>query len=251
MHTFYTIRYPPPNSQKGGEDSQPIRVTNKAMESLLFCIVHSIEFQSPLQPSRPQLGSSIGSSGKDSITDDEAYVRPVENSSMLLGNVTYVSRSKHKPSVLASLHTAVEAARAIQIPEKSSQVPFELRVRLLRRHRGWLWHDSRPLVEWVFRMAKTREEFSFSTTHGDASERPRPRTSPRATNAHANVVRATGGGGVHSRSREDGLVCSNDPEQIRQVLQFILKHSYDAIDLNTYADFRSGELIFDVSVQEV
>ncbi|RNF24695.1 uncharacterized protein Tco025E_02375 [Trypanosoma conorhini] len=248
MHTFYTIRYPPPNSQKGAEESQPIRVTNKAMESLLFCIVHSIEFQSPLQPSKPQGGSS----GKDAVPEDEAYVRPVESSSALLGNVTYVSRSKHNPSVLASLHAAVEAARAIPIPEKSSQVPFELRVRLLRRHRGWLWHDSRPLVEWVFRMTKTREEFSFPAARSEAGGRPCPPAPSFATTAHANVVRAAGGGGGGpSRIQEEGLVCSNDPEQIRHVLHFILRHSYDAIDLNTYADFRSGELVFDVSVQGV
>ncbi|RNF04646.1 hypothetical protein TraAM80_04941 [Trypanosoma rangeli] len=246
MHTFYTIRYPPPNSQKGTEESQPIRVTNKAMESLLFCIVHSIEFQSPLQPTRFHLGPS----NKDPVPEGEAYVRPEENSSTLLGNVTYVSRSKHNPSVLASLHAAVEAARAIPIPEKSSQVPFELRVRLLRRHRGWLWHDSRPLLEWVFRMTKTREEFSFAAGRGDTGGRPYSHTPPFATIARAKAGRAAGGVGPN-RMQEEGLVCSNDPEQIRHVLQFILKHSYDAIDLNTYADFRSGELVFDVSVQEV
>ncbi|KEG13134.1 hypothetical protein DQ04_01191020 [Trypanosoma grayi] len=247
MHTFYTIRFPPPAPQRGLVEYQPIRVTNKAMESLLFCIVHTIEFQSPLQPIKQQVPSPGGTSGKGSGSRNEEYVSPVVSSSTLLGNVTYVARNEHNPSVLVSLRSAVEAARAIQIPEKSNEVPFELRVRLLRRQRGWFWCELRPLVEWVFRMIKTREELSFPAVHSDATERARQKSLPGT----APVRRTSASKGGQGRVQEEGIVYSNDPGQIRQVLKFIVKKSYEDIELNTYADFRSGELVFDISVQEV
>ncbi|KAH9577527.1 hypothetical protein LSM04_007681 [Trypanosoma melophagium] len=260
MHSFYTIRYPSSTSAKGTSDGQPIRVTNKAMESLLFCIVHSIEFQSPLQPLKPHL-TSTSSTGSKPTSSHEEYVIPVVNSSLLLGNVTYVARAEHNPTLLISLRRAVEAACAIRIPEKKNQIPFELRVRLLRRQRGWLWYESRPLVEWVFRMMKTREEFSFpassssTSTNYQQQQQNQTELSERAQQKSALHIpsRRNSAGAVVSQNRmqKEGIVYSNDPSQIRGVLQFILKHSYEAIDLNSYSDFRSGELIFDVSVQEV
>lgn len=251
MHTFCTFRYPPPLSQKGQEESQPIRVTNKAMESMLFCIVHSIEFQSPLQPTMPRVTSWQESSGTSNAGDDEAYVRPVENYSSLLGNVSYVSRSKHNFSLIISLRNAVEAARAIPIPANKNQVHFELRVRLLRRSRSWLWHNSRPLVEWIFRMVKTSEEFNFAAAGSDVRVRQQNNALQCTPPAASDTAARGSMGETYGSFQEEGVVYSNDPEQVRSVLRFILKHSYEAIDLNTYADFRSGELVFDVSVQEV
>ncbi|ORC93531.1 uncharacterized protein TM35_000014080 [Trypanosoma theileri] len=253
MHTFYTIRYPSSTAAKGIGDGLPIRVTNKAMESLLFCIVHSIEFQSPLQPLKPHLSSTNSTNSKNNSSNEEEYVVPVVNTSLLLGNVTYVARSDHNQTLLISLRKAVDAACAIPIPEKKNQVPFELRVRLLRRQRGWLWHESRPLVEWVFRMIKTREEFSFPSSHTDSSEQQQRQGQGQQQRLmpHLSSKKTSAFAGSQTRIQEEGIVYSNDPNQIRSVLQFILKHSYEAIDLNSYSDFRSGELIFDVSVQEV
>lgn len=46
----------------------------------------------------------------------------------------------------------------------------------------------------------------------------------------------------------DHVVRVNDANQIRDVLQFILKTFYDAISLQTFVDFTAGELIFDARV---
>lgn len=251
MRTFCAFRYPPTTPQKGQDEDQPIRVTNKAMESLLFCIVYSIEFQSPLRPSKSSSTSPQGTLADGGGMDDDAYVRPVENTSLLLGGVSYVSRSAHNPSLLVPLRRAVETARAIPIPENSTQVHFELRVRVLRRQRNWLWNNSRPLVEWVFRMVKTSEEFNFAATHGETDTWSRHHVSLHAATTACTAAMPACRDENHRHTKGDGIVYSNDPGQIRRVLQFILHKSYEAIDRNTYADFESGELLFDISVQEV
>ncbi|CCD16496.1 unnamed protein product [Trypanosoma congolense IL3000] len=256
MHTFYTVRYPPP---KGNADCQPIRVTDKAMESMLFCIVHTIEFQCPVQCQSIRPTSSrrtalpFGKEGGDGSKDEkrntdapEKYVCPVENTSSLLGNVTYVACAEHNPSVLASLQVAVDEARAIAIPEGKQYVSFELCVRLRHSQRRWLWDESRPLVEWVFRMVKTREKLSPPAAFDNCSwKQQRPQGAEMGTPAAHRCSEGS------RTTTDEGAVCSNDPTQIRDVLQFILKHSYDSIDLNTFSDFKSGELVFDIFVRKI
>ncbi|SCU67089.1 uncharacterized protein TEOVI_000467600 [Trypanosoma equiperdum] len=230
MHPFYTIRYPP---SKGSNESQPILVTDTAIEPLFFCIVYSIEFQCPVQTTESRTANSRSSSfpfggrasgGGGKREANELHVCPVENTSKLLGNVTYVSCLDHNPTLLASLQTAVDAARAIPIPEDEQKVPLQLCVRLLHKQTRWLWEESRPLVEWTFKIVKTRG-LSYAAV-------PEASSGASARNTNVEFVHASG------------------PAQIREVLQFILKHSYEAIDLNTFSDFKSGELVFEVFVDQ-
>ncbi|KAH8607451.1 hypothetical protein ERJ75_001419200 [Trypanosoma vivax] len=175
------------------------------------------------------------------IKDDE-YVQPVLISSALLGNVTYVSCLDHDPNLSMLLSEAVRKACDIFIPENRQAMPFELRVRLLRLQQGWLFSSTRPIVEWVFEMLKVRENFSAVAAHDGRESRPeRTHGCASAETPHAET------GGV---TKEGEIERPNDPRQIREVLQFILDHSYKAIELNTFSDLKCGELVFDISVHK-
>ncbi|AIN97613.1 hypothetical protein LPMP_201190 [Leishmania panamensis] len=128
------------------------------------------------------------------------------------------------------------------------EIGLMLSVRLLSKEvTRWRMAHERPLAEWRFPIIRTSNERMI-----------RPRTQSSALVGTAGSAAADGTeSNRRDNRRESGtrsfaseLTLVNDPEQVHQVLEFILKSSYQTTSMETFTDFTSGELVFDAHVQE-
>ncbi|KPA82171.1 hypothetical protein ABB37_03300 [Leptomonas pyrrhocoris] len=138
--------------------------------------------------------------------------------------------------------------RVDELVPSLDEVGLVLSVRLSSKEvTRWRITHERPLVEWRFPIIRTSNERMMM--------RPRSQ-SPTFTSAAASSA----GAGFASRdSRELGVdggsaahdfIMVNDAAQMHQVLEFILKTSYQTSSMETFTDFTSGELVFDAHVHE-
>ncbi|KAG5468195.1 hypothetical protein LSCM1_02171 [Leishmania martiniquensis] len=123
------------------------------------------------------------------------------------------------------------------------EIGMLLSVRLLSKEvTRWRMAHERPLAEWRFPIIRTSSERMIRPVTGAAGS---------AASVDGNALHrrdCRGEGGPRSVAAELTLV--NDPAQVHQVLEFILKSSYQTTSMETFTDFTSGELVFDAHVQE-
>ncbi|KAG5493127.1 hypothetical protein GH5_01864 [Leishmania sp. Ghana 2012 LV757] len=129
------------------------------------------------------------------------------------------------------------------------EVGMLLSVRLLSKEvTRWRMAHERPLAEWRFPIIRTSNERMI-----------RPVTqSPAVTGTASGGAAADGNPNNRRDYRREGgppsvaaeLTLVNDPAQVHQVLEFILRSSYQTTSMETFTDFTSGELVFDAHVQE-
>ncbi|KAK7200823.1 hypothetical protein NESM_000140700 [Novymonas esmeraldas] len=144
--------------------------------------------------------------------------------------------------VLSADAAAAKTTTVVQVGP--NEVGMTLCVRLLSRDvTRWRVVHERPLVEWRFPIIRTANESMI-----------RHRTSWQTTTALANAAESpvttapAVGAGRGTAAAELTLV--NDPAQVLQVLEFILRRSYEATTMGTFDDFTSGELVFTAHVVE-
>ncbi|KPI86452.1 hypothetical protein ABL78_4483 [Leptomonas seymouri] len=127
------------------------------------------------------------------------------------------------------------------------EVGLMLSVRLSSKVMRWRIAYERPLAEWRFPIIRTSNERMMI--------RPRMQSHSLAS----PVASGVDGGFAAQDMREAGMdggsaahdfILANDAAQMHQVLEFILKTSYDTTSMETFTDFTSGELVFDAHVQE-
>lgn len=144
----------------------------------------------------------------------------------------------------------------------TDEVGMVLSVRLLSKEiTRWRVTHERPLAEWNFPIIRTSSENLVchfprrDLRSGVASVDSRPPMippfpgefdveDPRSATASASSAVNYG-----SNSSCGDLIMVNDGTQIHHLLEFILKSSYQSISLETFTDFTSGELLFDVQVK--
>lgn len=126
------------------------------------------------------------------------------------------------------------------------EIGLILSVRLLSKEvTRWRLTHERPLAEWRFPIIRTSSERMMVLSRAQ---------SPAFVSSTASSL-----GGFHEgreAASSDGasaghdVMLVNDAAQMHQVLEFILKSSYQTTSMETFTDFISGELVFDAHVQE-
>ncbi|KAG5493890.1 hypothetical protein JKF63_01722 [Porcisia hertigi] len=122
-----------------------------------------------------------------------------------------------------------------------------LSVRLLSKVTRWRMAHERPLAEWRFPIIRTSNERMIrSRTQSSAIGGAGGSTAANSNAASRRDSRREGG----ARSVAGELTLVNDPAQVHQVLEFVLRSSYQTTSMETFTDFTCGELVFDAHVQE-
>jgi hypothetical protein len=128
------------------------------------------------------------------------------------------------------------------------EVGLMLSVRLLSREvTRWRITHERPLAEWRFPIIRTANERMMIRPRTQNPSITSPAMSSVATGFVPQDPRDVGGDGGTAAC---DFILVNDAAQMHQVLEFILKSSYQTTSMETFTDFTSGELVFDAHVQE-
>ena len=223
---------------------QPIRITEEALEPLLYCLAHSIEFQRALN----------------------ADVQPVEVNSGTLG-LTYSACMSHHKSLVEALPAALDRVRGLPMSVGSGESAgtlFIFRVRVSKvtmssRLGGWMTSkNSTTIEEWEFTVLMQKNDV-LVRRKGGASSSPQPSSGAFAGNPSiTSKVFTPDNASTSSDSRfasplpnDSDLTFCNDPRQIRDAVNFIINKSFEAIDTCFARDFASAsELSFEISVDE-
>ncbi|CCW60568.1 unnamed protein product [Phytomonas sp. EM1] len=121
------------------------------------------------------------------------------------------------------------------------EVGLELSIRLSVNEVRWHVSQTRPLAEWTFMVIQTSDESTVIQTPKGWGGEASWEVNEGAEEAGGERSPSGGGG---------GLMFINDPSQVEDVIQFISKTFYDTINMETFSDFISGELVFDVQAQK-
>ena len=127
------------------------------------------------------------------------------------------------------------------------EVGLVLSVRLLSKEvTRWRITHERPLAEWRFPIIRTPSERMVIRPSAQSPVFSSSVASNAGGSASQDLREAANEGGVAGHD----YILVNDAAQMHQVLEFILKSSYQTTSMETFTDFTSGELIFDAHVQE-
>lgn len=194
------------------------------------------------------------------------------------------SSCSSSPTSSGARHTMNASSATLSMLElRPGEIGMELSVRLLSREERWRMTYERPLAEWTFPIIRTKDEdvIMYLGTPGSTPNKPSSRgewrslgaasmscfdgcaayssahhewTTPALTyddgSGSMGFTRANTAGVDAGSVAPPDFIFVNDATQVNDVLYFILKTFYESINLETFADFTSGELVFDAHVAE-
>ncbi|CCW66611.1 unnamed protein product [Phytomonas sp. Hart1] len=159
------------------------------------------------------------------------------------GSDVFGSLATAPQRVLSSLHCTRSGGGEKAIPAipqafwlQPGEVGLEISIRLSVNEVRWHVPQTRPLAEWTFLVIQTSDENTvLQMAKGTTLE-----DNDGMDEAGGQRVVSSGG----------NLMFINDPSQVEDVIHFISKTFYETISMETFSDFTSGELVFDVQTQK-